>query len=433
MSSNSTNSTGCGADLRTPTDYERPYRPAPVRLLNALGRGVDRLRANPGLDVEAMLVRARRRTGLSDYGDAWFVEPLRVLVDSINGEACLTPVGRWIQRQRIEAALATRLRLEDLLRRHPEIRDIDLGDVIVIAGLQRTGTTALHRLIASHPEIRAVSAWEGMNPLPLPGDAPGRPRARLRRARLAERGIAYLAPAFFAVHPAEHDAPEEDVLLLDLCFMSQSAEATMHVPSYARWLANQDHTRCYEYFRTVLRALAWQHPVKHWVLKTPHHLEYLEVLLAVFPEATVVQTHRDPLHSVVSFCSMVAHGRGVFSDRVDPHEVAAHWVRKAWRMVERAADVRAVADPARFVDVSYKDFLEDPIAQLRRIYGRAGIPFGDDALRAAEETVRRNVQHRYGRHVYDPASFGLTAESIDRCFEPYRDRHAIPWERAWPP
>ena len=101
-------------------------------------------------------------------------------------------------------------------------------------------------------------------------------------------------------------------------------------------------------------------------------------------------------------------------------------------MVERAADVRAAADPARFVDVSYCELLEDPIAQLRRIYDRAGIPFDGDAPRAAEETVRRKVQHRYGRHVYDPASFGLTAESIDRCFRSYRDRHAIPRERPGP-
>ena len=232
------------------------------------------------------------------------------------------------------------------------------------------------------------------------------------------------------MHPAGHDAPDEDVLLLDLCFMSQSAEATMHVPSYAGWLAGQDHTRCYEYFRTVLRALAWQRPTRHWVLKTPHHLEYLDVPLAVFPEATIVQTHRDPGQCVVSFCSMVAHGRGVFSDRVDPREVAAHWVRKIRRMVDRAAAVRAASDPGRFVDVSYYELLRDPIAQLKRIYDQAGMPLGDGTLRAAEDTVRRNPQHRYGRHVYDPESFGLTAESIERCFAAYRERHAIPRERA---
>ena len=412
--------------METPTDYRRPYRPWPVRALNALGQ----LRSGPGLNVETMLARARSRTGLSDYGDEWFLEPLRVLVESINTEARLTPVGRWIQRRRLEAALANRLRVEDVLRRHPEIRDIDLGGVIVIAGLQRTGTTTLHRLIASHPDIRAVTAWEALNPLPLPGETRARPRARIRRGRMAERAIAYLAPAFFAVHPIEHDAPEEDVLLLDLSFMSQSAEATMHVPAYARWLADQDHTRSYEYFRTVLKALQWQRPAGHWVLKTPHHLEYLDVLLAVFPEAVVVQTHRDPQQSVVSFCSMVAHGRGVFSDLVEPREIATQWVEKTRCMVERAAAVRAGADPTRFVDVSYYDLLERPVGQLRRIYRQAGVPFGEAALHAAQETARRDVQHRYGRHTYDPASFGLTTESVERRFRTYRERHAIPTEAA---
>ena len=417
--------------MDTPTDYERPYRPLPVRLLNALGRHLDRRRANPGFDMESMLARVKRRTGLSDFGDDWFLEPLRTLVASINAEAALTPVGGWIQRQRIEAALATRLRIEDVLRRHPEIHDIDLGTVFVIAGLQRTGTTTLHRLMASHPDLRAVTAWEGLHPVPLPGETPGRPHARVRRGRAAERAIAYLAPAFFAVHPAEHDAPEEDVLLLDLCFMSQSAEATMHVPTYARWLAEQDHTRCYEYFRTVLKILHWQRPARDWVLKTPHHLEYLDVLLAVFPEALVVQTHRDPRQCVPSFLSMVAHGRGVFSDRVDTGEIAAHWIRKTRCMVERAALVRAQSDTRRFVDISYYDLLEEPIAQLREIYHQAGVPFGPDALRFAKDTAAREVQHRYGRHVYDPASFGLTTESIDRCFRAYRERHAIPREPPW--
>ena len=412
--------------MEIPTDYRRPYRPWPVRALNALGR----LRSDRGLDVETMLARARSRTGLSDYGDGWFLEPLQVLVDSINAEARLTPVGRRIQRQRLTTALANRLRMEDLLRRHPEIRDIDLGRVIVIAGLQRTGTTTLHRLIASHPDMRAVTAWEALNPIPLPGETRARPRARIRQGRMAERAIAYLAPAFFAVHPVEHDAPEEDVLLLDLSFMSQSAEATMHVPAYARWLAGQDHTRSYECFRTVLKVLHWQRPARHWVLKTPHHLEYLDVLLAVFPEAVVVQTHRDPQQSVISFCSMVAHGRGVFSDHIEPREIAAYWVEKARCMVERAAAVRAEADATRFVDVSYYDLLEDPVAQLRRIYRHAGIPFGEAALHAALDTAGRDVQHRYGRHAYDAASFGLTAETVERRFRAYRERHAIPTEQA---
>ena len=412
----------------TPTDYERPYRPLPVALLNAAGRAAGRLGAAGKLDVDSMVAKARRRTGLSSFGDEWFMEPLSVLVRSINEEADLTLLGRLIQSRRIEGALATRLRVEDLLRRRPEIRDIELGPAIVIAGLQRTGTTTLHRLIASHPEMRAVAAWEGLNPLPLPREEPGDPHTRIRQALIAERAIAYLAPAFFAVHPAEHDAPEEDVLLLDVSFMSQSAEATMYVPTYARWLEGRDHTRAYEEFRTLLQLLHWQVPRDHWVLKTPHHMEYLDVVLKVFPTATIIQTHRDPLRTIPSFCSMVAHGRGLFSDRVDPREIGAHWFAKTCRLVELTAKAREAADPHRFVDVSYYDLVSDPMAQLRKVYERAGIPFGEDARRAAERTASRNVQHRYGRHVYDAGSFGLTGEEIEDRLAPYRRRHDIPYE-----
>ena len=412
----------------TPTDYERPYRPLPVALLNAAGRAARRVGASGRLDVDSMVAKARKRTGLSSFGDEWFMEPLSVLVRSINEEADLTLLGRLIQKRRIEGALATRLRVEELLRRRPEICNIDLGPIVVIAGLQRTGTTTLHRLIASHPEMRAVAAWEGLNPLPLPREEPGDPHARIRAALIAEKAIAYLAPAFFAVHPAEHDAPEEDVLLLDVSFMSQSAEATMHVPTYARWLEGQDHTRAYEEFRTLLQILHWQRPRHHWVLKTPHHMEYLDVALKVFPTATIVRTHRDPLKSIPSFCSMVAHGRGLFSDRVDPKEIGAHWFAKTCRLVELTARVREAADPRRFVDVSYVDLVDDPMAVLGKVYERADIPFGPDARRAAERTASRNVQHRYGRHVYKPESFGLNREMIEQGMAAYRKWHSIPRE-----
>ena len=125
---------------------------------------------------------------------------------------------------------------------------------------------------------------------------------------------------------------------------------------------------------------------------------------------------------------MVAHGRGLFSDRVDPREIGAHWLAKTTRLVERTARARETADPRRFVDVSYYDLVSDPMAQLRKVYGRAGIPFGPDALRAAERTASRNVQHRYGRHVYDAESFGLTRDAIERAIGSYRRRYGIPYE-----
>ncbi len=405
-------------------------QPVVVAWFNGLGRLAERAGFSPELNIESLVAAARRKTGLHDFGDEWFREPLGVLVDSINSEARLTPLGRLIQRGRLVELLSTRLRVESLCRRQPEILERDLGPVIVIAGLQRTGTTMLHRLVAANPDIRALLSWEALSPLPLPGERMGEPKARRARARWAQRGLAYLAPEFFAIHPVEFDAPEEDVLLLDLSFMSQAPEATLRVPSYAAWLEEQDHTPAYDYLRRLMQVLLWQRPAKSWVLKTPHHMEYFDTLLQVFPEAKIVQTHRDLRKTMGSFCSMVTHGRRIFSDDVDPMEVADHWVRKVRRMMERSIDVRQRLGEDRFLDVFYHDLLSDPMAELERVYRFAGVEFGDIARRAARATQQRNVQHKYGRHDYRLEDFGLSEERIDSAFAFYRERYGIPFETA---
>ena len=412
----------------TSTDYGNPHRPIPVRIFNRIGRAGRRFGLSGPLDVDALTGYAQRKTGLTDLGDEGCLRALKVLVDSINEEAELTTTGQLIQRSRLAGALIHRLRIEDLLKRHPEIHDIDLGTIVMVTGLQRTGTTLLQRLLNSHPAIRGVSGAEALDPVSA-ADPKGRKHAaRRRRAAIAKTAISYLAPQFMAIHPIDHKEPEEDVLLLDLTFMSQSAEAMMHVPSYSRWLEEQDHTRSYEYLRLVLKVLCWQRPGSAWVLKTPQHMEYLDVFLRVFPEATIVQTHRDPRKALASFCSMVAHGRGIFSDFVDPNEIGRHWQRKNARMVQRAMQAREDAKAHRFIDVSYYDLVADPIAELRRICRRARIGFDHGAEREAARCMEANPQNRFGRHIYRMSDFGLSEQIVDEAFAPYRKKHAIPFE-----
>lgn len=415
---------------RTSTDYHRPYRPLPVAAFNRAGRLARRVGLGGRLRIDRMIAAARRKAGLKDFGDDWFLEPLNVLVKSINEEARLSSAGFAIQGSRIVSALSTRLRAERLIAKHPEILDLDLGRIILIAGLQRTATTTLHRLIAANPDIRELSAWEALNPVPLRGEKPGDPRRRIRMARLAEKTIGFLAPDFAAIHPLRHDAAEEDVFLLDLSFMSQSPEATMHVPTYAAWLERQDHCRAYRYLLTMLKLLHSQRPVKNWVLKTPNHLEHLDVVFRVLPNTTVVQTHRDPRKAVPSFCSMVAHGRGILSDHVDTGEIAHHWVRKMRRMLERSMEVRSSGAADALVDVSYYDFLSAPIGEVQRIYERAGIEFTAAAENAAVSLSARDVKDRHGKHVYSLGSFGLSADQIGEIYDFYTRAFRIPEESA---
>ena len=416
--------------LETSTDYHRPYRPLPVTFLNRMGRLAGKFGLGGALNVDSMIATARRKTGLTDFGDEWFLKPLHVLVNSINEEARLTSVGYALQRSRIVSALSIRLRAEYLIRKHPEILDLNLGRIILIAGLQRTATTTLHRLIAADPHVRVLSAWEALNPLPSRGELHGDSRRRIRLAKLAQKTMGFLAPDFAAVHPIRFDAPEEDVFLLDLSFMSQSPEATMHVPSYAAWLERQDHTRSYQYLLTMLKLLHWQRPGKNWVLKTPNHMEHLDVVLSVLPDIIVVQTHRDPKKAVASFCSMVAHGRGILSDQVDAREIAGHWVRKMHRMLERSLEVRNAGNAHAFVDVSYYDLMATPIDEVRKIYRHTGIEFTEQAENSATAVSKGDVKDRHGKHVYSLNSFGLDAERLDEQFDFYRRAFRIPDEGA---
>ncbi len=412
----------------TSTDYENPYRPLPIRIFNRIGRAGRSVGLSGRLEVDSLVGYAQRKTGLVDFGEDGHLRALQVLVESINDEARLTAMGQQIQKSRLGGALVNRLRIQELLRRHPEIHDIDLGSIVLITGLQRTGTTLLQRLLHSHPEIRGISGAEALNPVSPVDPSERGQRARERRAGLAKRAISYLAPEFMAIHPIDHGEPEEDVLLLDLTFMTQSAEAMMHVPGYSRWLEGQDHAWTYEYFHRVLKVLCWQRPGRTWVLKTPHHMEHLDTFGMVFPDATIVQTHRDPRVALASFCSMVAHARGMLSDDVDPDEIGKHWCRKTRRMVQRTMQTRVDAEAGRFIDVSYYDLTRDPIAEFRGICKQAGITFDDEAEREATRCMKANPQNRFGRHTYRLGDFGLSEQIVDEAFSSYREKHAIPFE-----
>ncbi|MGE0785154.1 MAG: sulfotransferase [Sandaracinaceae bacterium] len=410
----------------TSTDYRHPYRPRAIaianRVLSRLGSLQPSLTRDGSLRAETLLDAASKRTGLRDFGPDDFREPLDVLLRSIEDEARLSPVGRAITVERLTGVLANRLRAADASR---SLGADTLAPPVVITGLQRTGTTLLHRLLSADPNRRWLASWEALTPTPLGGWSLGR-EPRIVAAERAERALQFLAPDFFAVHPVQAHAPEEDVLLLDQSFRSTVPEATLRVPTYAAWIEQQDQRPAYDTLRRLLRLLSRQRGEgKRWVLKTPHHLEWLDDLFAVFPGARVVWTHRDPVTTVASFCSMIAHGRGVFSDDVDPHEIGRDWGRKVARMVDRAMDART-RHPDAFIDVAYGDLVADPMQQIVRIYEALGEELTDEAERRMRQMLESHGQHRFGKHRYRLEDFGLREDALRERFAKYLARHIAP-------
>lgn len=405
----------------------RPYRPKLIAAFNGIGRALETLGLRASLDAEALIAAARKKTGLTDFGDASFREGLAVLTRSLDTEAQLHPLGRLIMRQRLIGLLVVRLKVQALFAQHPEIHQQTIHAPLVIAGLQRTGTTMLHRLLAADPQLRALRSYEAMNPVRETDANNADPR--LQATRLAEKALRYMAPQFFAIHPVNADAPEEEILLMDYSFLSDVAESLANVPSYAAWLRNQDVTPAYAYMKSLLQLMQWQAGSQsaRWVLKTPAHLGHLDILLQVFPDARIIQTHRDPARTAASYSSMMAHGHGVFSDTVDAHAVAAHWHRKNVAMVEAALQVRA-AHPASFIDVSYYDVIEEPMAQVRRIHEFADLALTPAAVAAMEASRRDNPQNKHGVHNYTLEEFGLSLAQIRRDYGRYREFFSIPEE-----
>jgi hypothetical protein len=411
------------AERETSRDYRNPRRPLGLRLGSALLRPVQSRVITP-LEPDALLDAAARAEGREDLERDVIANRLARLTEAIHAEARLSRFGALATSMRLLGLLRTRLRHQALLAERPEIRDIEIMRPIVVTGLQRTGTTLLQRLLAADPRIRGLRSWEALAPTP-----PLRGRdTRTRQARISQRALRYIAPDFFAVHPVEWDAPEEDVLLLDQTLLSTVAESTLRVPSFAAWLRTQDQAPAYAMERELLQSLWWQEPapqhddpkIARWVLKTPHHLEFLDDLLAEFPDAVIVHTHRDPVTTVASFSSMIAHGRGVMSDHVDPHEVGAEWLTATSRMVDNAMATRRRIGDDQFIDVDYDDLLADPVGVVAHIVEQAGL-VPTDATRAAVEHRRAaSGQHRYGRHVYDLADFGLTEDDVRAAFADYR-------------
>ncbi len=384
-------------------------RPTHVRLIQSI------LGLGPKLSLEKdLLIRmARKRTGLTDFGHGYWEEPLEILLEAIEREAELNPLGRFMIREQLVSRLEVRLRAENWFRKHPEILDQELYPVWLIAGLQRTGTTKLQRLLAADPETRSLLSWESMFPAPLSDDWREK-EGRIPKTRTAEKAMRFLAPDFFTIHPVEHLEPEEDVLLLDVTFMSTSWEAMLHVPSYAHWLEQADQTPAYAYEAKLLKLLQWQRPGKRWVLKSPHHLEWLEVVNQVYPDLQVIWPHRQVEKCIPSFMSMCAHGRSIFGKRVDPEETGRHWLRKNSLMLEKAIEFRRQNPEANLTHISYAQLVKDALGQVERIYANADLTLDEELRNRFVETEAQSNPYRYGRHQYRIEDFGLTVADINQ-------------------
>ncbi len=376
-----------------------------------------RQRADVG-SYDDIAAAASRTTGLTDFGGTDHEEGLRLLVDDLASvEAGLTPVGNYFQRSQVKSALVGRLLTEARFAEFPEHADVRIERPIFVVGLPRTGTTALHRLLCADPAHQGLEAWLTEFPQPRPPRATwgDDPIFAAMQAAFQQHHISN--PEFMGIHYSDAAAVEECWRLLRQTGKSIGYESLANVPRYSAWLAEQDWTDAYERHRQNLQLIGLNDADQRWVLKNPSHLVALDALMAVYPDALVVMTQRDPVTSIASACSLSAEATDGHSTTFVGETIGRTQLDMLSRSWHRFWQAREKYDAAQFVDVDYRDFVADPVGTVGTIYDAFGIAWSDDAR---AEVARIDAESKTGaarpRHRYDLADYGLTEEQVRVAF-----------------
>lgn len=407
------------AELRSPA----------LRALNAAARLLARAGARlPSLAPDAIVAAARARVGSDDLGGASYREPLERYLRAAEAEADLTAFGRIAVRGMLVNALATRGELHRFAREHPELRQERIVRPWVIVGLPRTGTSLLSILLGLDPLARAPLHWEAAHPIPPPSLADAAEDPRIARTAREIEQLLRLNPPLRAMHPWGATLAQECVAFFLLDLRTLGVETQALVPSYGRWLEDCDMRPAYAQHRLALQTLQSAQPTERWVLKSPNHLWCLDTLLAEYPDARIVWTHRDPGPVVTSLASLNNAMQRTFTRRRDPRPTAEEWRRKAALAVARGVAFDEKAPAGWCVHVAYGELVADPVATVERVYARFGEEIGPLHRRRMQAWMRERHQAAFGRHRYDPADFGWSYAELAEQFAAYRARFAIPRE-----
>ena len=370
------------------------------------------------LTRDAVLDAARRMTGLSNFGPQDFLVRLDIMLRSADEDG-LNAFGRALFFNDMVRYAANRLRVEDMVARHPEILNVRIDRPIIILGMPRTGTTHLVNLMASDDRLRSMPYWESLMPVP----AEGVPDTRLTDTEAAWAGLDALLPFQKNVHELSPTHIHEEIELQMLDFSSYMIEWISRPYRWRDHYLSHDQTSSYLYLRKVLQVLSWLRGPERWILKSPGHLEQLGPLMTAFPDATIVMTHRDPVDVVASCLTMNCYIDRLRRLKVNPGEVANYWVDRIERLLRACVRDRDLLPPDRAVDVRFRDFMSDQIGTVRRIYAMAGLPLTGQAEQVMQSYIADHSRDRHGQLEYRlKEDFGLEPAALAERFRFYSDR-----------
>jgi hypothetical protein len=370
---------------------------------------------------EALHEEARDTAGLDDFGDPSYLEGLRALLQSLDENDNLSAMGRAIMRGTVVSILATRLRSEQRLKEHSALGEVEIRRPIVITGLVRTGSTALHYLMGQDPGLQKLEYWLCAQPQPRP------PRSEWKEHpdyQASEQELAFLykvTPDLMAVHEMYADWPEECRHILAQNFTDDRFESSAALPSYVDWYHGTSHQETYRRHRKLVQLIGSTDPGRRWLFKYPVHLRQLPSLFEVYPDACIVQTHRDPRTVMASYTSFIAKIRAVHEEVVDPEAIAREQTESWGRAADAGLEARKLRGPEQFFDLHFRDFMSDPIGSVKRIYDHFDQELSAEGEQRLQAWQDAHPQGKHGKHDYEKKDIGVGEKQILDRFAGYME------------
>lgn len=404
--------------------------PSWVRRLNYCGSAVGGAKRMISLDADALMQVARATTGLTDFGGGDWEVPYRRLLASIEQDVQLHTLGRVLTFSYVARALRNRLFMTDALHRTPAVLAESIDSPVVIAGQGRTGTSILFELLALDPNHRAPLAWEAASPVAPPPDTLASDITREQIAETVNEFWADIQPEIMAAHEFRWDLPVECPRLMESDFTCDWWAMLYAAWSYLGWRQQNNPDTAYDWHKNVLRVLQHGQPRRRWLLKSPAHLWALDSLLARYPDAKIIHTHRDPVKTIPSTISLTNIVRASRAENVDVKALAPMVVmgyegglRKV--MAERAA---GTIPRAQIVDVHFHDLMRDAVGTVQAAYHHLGLEFSEAFAQAIRRYLEEKPREKFGKHRYAAEDYGLTNGELRERFRFYMDHYGVELE-----
>jgi len=363
------------------------------------------------LTEKSLLSKIEGNLGEDDYK-----EPLSILLDSLNNEANLSLIGKIALRYQISSHLKIRSKIFEFVN-NKELKKP--APPIFVIGLPRSGTTYLFNLLSLDSNYRSPLVWEMFFPFPLIEQDSSEYRRRLKKTDFMLFFQKKLIPDLDVVHPIQSTDPEECLLISPFSLKSFLYSYMARIPSYDSYLKEADHSSVFLWHSRFLQVLESFDRPRKWLLKDPCHIGRLSEILAIYPDASFIQIHRDPVETIASICSLTEKTRRPFAKEVDKNEIGQKTLSHWQESLAKGEKDKSFISKDKFINVKFDDFIEDPIGGIKKIYSGLNLNLNKETEEKMVNFANKFKKGEETKHTYALSEFGLNRESVQNTLSNY--------------